>query len=45
VHEIVSELLAVLLNECNEFSEQCILHSLTTHTHRKSDDPGILARQ
>jgi len=31
-HEIVSELLAVLLNENNEFSEQC-LYSLTTHTH------------
>jgi len=42
-HEIVSELLAVLLNERNEFSEQC-LHSLTAHTH-KSDDPGILTRQ
>jgi len=42
-HEIVGELVAVLLNECNEFSEQC-LYSLTTHT-RKSDDPGILAQQ
>jgi len=44
-HEIVSELLAVLLNERNEFSEQC-LYSLTAHTHtHMSDDPGILARQ
>jgi len=42
-HETVSELVAVLLNECNEFSEQCV-HSLTTHT-RKSDDPGILTQQ
>jgi len=42
-HEIDSELLAVLLNERNEFSEQC-LYSLTAHTC-KSDDPGILARQ
>jgi len=41
-HEIVSEMIAILLNENNEFSEQC-LYSLTTHTH-KSDDPGIFTR-
>jgi len=42
-HEIVSEMIAILLNENNEFSERC-LYSPTTHTH-KSDDPGILTCQ